>query len=52
MVCAEWPALHPIAVRRERFSEVIKLLKRNIRRKPVKKDENAVIREKAGDDWF
>lgn len=54
-ICDRFPSLSPFDVRRERLSEVLKLVSRmnksNAHRAKESTQKN-VIRRPAGDDWF
>ena len=54
-VCERFPALSPFDIRRERASEVFRLVSRINRSNIYREKESTqkrVIRRPAGDDWF
>lgn len=55
-ICERFPSVSPIALRRERASEVFLLMRRmidhNARESKAKSRKKNVIRRPAGDDWF
>jgi len=54
-VCERFPALSPFDIRRERASEVFRLVRRIKKSNSYREKESThkrVIRRPAGDDWF